>query len=53
MNKNIKRHAISFTKGLPGASAMRVQLHSVTTQEELGKRVIKYLENLNLEELQS
>ena len=51
MNKNIKRHAISFTKGLPGASAMRVQLHSVTTQEELGKRVSQYLENLNREEL--
>ena len=26
--KNLKRHAVSFTKGLPGASAMRVRQHS-------------------------
>jgi tRNA-dihydrouridine synthase len=46
MNKNIKRHAISFTKGLSGASAMRVKLHSVTTQNELGNKVTNYLESL-------
>jgi len=51
LNKNLKRHAVSFTKGLPGASVMRVELHSVTTQEELGRRVAQYLENLAKEEL--
>tara|TARA_B110000444_G_scaffold67334_1_gene63280 strand:+ start:13922 stop:14959 length:1038 start_codon:yes stop_codon:yes gene_type:complete len=51
INKNLKRHAISFTKGLSGASAMRVELHSVNTQEELGNRVTKYLEELNYQEL--
>ena len=29
--KNLKRHAVSFTKGLPGASNMRVELHSLQT----------------------
>lgn len=52
MNKNIKRHAISFTKGLSGASAMRVKLHSVTTQEELGNKVTNYLENLIYEKVE-
>ncbi len=51
INKNLKRHAISFTKGLSGASAMRVELHSVRTQEELGDRVTRYLENLNHDEI--
>ncbi|MFQ3343776.1 MAG: tRNA dihydrouridine synthase [Candidatus Poseidoniales archaeon] len=51
LNKNLKRHAISFTKGLPGASAMRVSLHSVSTQEELGTKVTQYLESLNNEEI--
>lgn len=45
-NKNLKRHAVSFTKGLPGASAMRVELHSIHDQQELGQRVSDYLEDL-------
>jgi len=45
-NKNLKRHAVSFTKGLPGASAMRVELHSIHDQQTLGQRVSEYLENL-------
>ena len=45
-NKNLKRHAVSFTKGLPGASAMRVELHSIQDQQKLGQRVSDYLENL-------
>ncbi|HIG37830.1 MAG TPA: tRNA-dihydrouridine synthase family protein [Candidatus Poseidoniales archaeon] len=46
MNKNLKRHAVSFTKGLPGASAMRVDLHSIQDQTELGSRIAEYLEAL-------
>jgi len=46
MNKNLKRHAVSFTKGLPGASAMRVELHSEQDQESLGNRVSEYLKDL-------
>ncbi len=42
-NKNLKRHAVSFTKGLPGASAMRVELHSEHDQNRLGERVSDYL----------
>ncbi len=45
-NKNLKRHAVSFTKGLPGASAMRVELHSIHDQRKLGQKVSQYLENL-------
>ena len=45
-NKNLKRHAVSFTKGLPGASAMRVELHSIHDQQKLGQRVSDYLEDL-------
>lgn len=45
-NKNLKRHAVSFTKGLPGASKMRVELHSISTQEQMGLRVREYLEDL-------
>ena len=45
-NKNLKRHAVSFTKGLPGASAMRVELHSEHDQIKLGDRVAKYLQEL-------
>ena len=45
-NKNLKRHAVSFTKGLPGASAMRVELHSIGDQAELGRRGTEYLEEL-------
>ena len=45
-NKNLKRHAVSFTKGLPGASKMRVELHSMPTQEKMGQRVKLYLEEL-------
>ncbi len=46
INKNLKRHAVSFTKGLPGASAMRVELHSIHDQQKLGNRVSEYLEEL-------
>ena len=45
-NKNLKRHAVSFTKGLPGASKMRVELHSMPTQEKMGMKVKQYLEEL-------
>ena len=45
-NKNLKRHAVSFTKGLPGASKMRVELHSIANQEKMGDRVKQYLEEL-------
>ncbi|MDP6870812.1 MAG: tRNA-dihydrouridine synthase family protein [Candidatus Thalassarchaeaceae archaeon] len=44
--KNLKRHAVSFTKGLPGASAMRVKLHSMRDNKELGLEVSNYLEEL-------
>ena len=47
-NKNLKRHAVSFTKGLPGASAMRVELHSIHDQRKLGQRVSEYLNDLDL-----
>ena len=39
LNKNLKRHAVSFTKGLPGASAMRVELHSEGDQRKMGEMV--------------
>ena len=45
-NKNLKRHAVSFTKGLQGASAMRVELHRQTDQKELGQMVSEYLLDL-------
>lgn len=45
-NKNLKRHAVSFTKGLPGASSMRVELHRETDQNVLGKMVSEYLGEL-------
>ena len=45
-NKNLKRHAVSFNKGLPGASGMRVELHSIQDQRKLGQKVSQYLENL-------
>ena len=45
-SKNSKRHAISFTKGLPGASSMRVSLHKAQSHEQLGKMVSKYLRDL-------
>jgi nifR3 family TIM-barrel protein len=45
-NKNLKRHAVSFTKGLPGASAMRVKLHQEGDQRALGMMVTHYLEEL-------
>jgi len=45
-NKNLKRHAVSFTKGLPGASAMRVELHSEGNQNKLGEMVSEYLWSL-------
>ena len=45
-NKNLKRHAVSFTKGLPGASSMRVSLHRETDQRKLGRMVSEYLSHL-------
>jgi len=45
-NKNLKRHAVSFTKGLPGASSMRVELHREGDQRKLGKMVSEYLGEL-------
>jgi len=44
--KNLKRHAVSFTKGLPGASNMRVELHTINDQNALGERVSEYLREL-------
>ena len=51
--KNLKRHAVSFTKGLPGASAMRVRLHSIQDKEQLGDEVSRYLYNLEEDGTQS
>ncbi len=34
-NKHLKRHAISFTKGLPGSRDIRVELHRVKSAERL------------------
>ena len=45
-SKNSKRHAISFTKGLPGASAMRVSLHKAQSHQQLGRMVSTYLRDL-------
>ncbi|RAH15522.1 MAG: tRNA dihydrouridine synthase DusB [Methanobacteriota archaeon] len=45
-SKNLKRHAVSFTKGLHGASAMRVKLHSIQDNRELGLEVSRYLDGL-------
>jgi nifR3 family TIM-barrel protein len=45
-NKNLKRHAVSFTKGLPGASSMRVELHREADQKALGQMVSEYLGDL-------
>ena len=45
-NKNLKRHAVSFTKGLPGASSMRVELHREGDQSKLGRMVSDYLAEL-------
>ena len=50
-SKNLKRHAVSFTKGLEGASAMRVRLHSIQDKAHLGREVSKYLHGL--EEIES
>ena len=50
-SKNLKRHAVSFTKGLEGASAMRVRLHSIQDKVQLGREVSKYLHGL--EEIES
>jgi len=42
----MKRHAVSFTKGLPGASKMRVDLHNIQDQKTLGIRISQYLRDL-------
>ena len=43
-NAHLKRHAISFTKGLEGASDMRVQLHRTQGPTELIQSVTGFLE---------
>ena len=45
-SKNLKRHAVSFTKGLDGASSMRVRLHSIQDKAQLGREVSDYLHGL-------
>ena len=45
-SKNLKRHAVSFTKGLEGASSMRVRLHSIQDKSQLGTEVSEYLHGL-------
>jgi tRNA-dihydrouridine synthase B len=42
-NKNLKRHAISFTKGLPGSREMRIKLHSTYDDGTLATFVDSYL----------
>jgi len=42
-NKNLKKHAISFTKGLPGSREMRIKLHSIYDEETLATVVDSYL----------
>ena len=44
-NAHLKRHAISFTKGLDGASEMRVRLHRTQNPEELIQSVSDFLED--------
>ena len=43
-NSHLKRHAISFTKGLEGASEMRVKLHKTQNANELIQSVTEFLE---------
>jgi len=45
-NRNLKRHAISFTKGLPGSRAMRGELHSIGDESELADAVDVHLTGL-------
>jgi len=44
-NRNRKRHAFAFTKGLPGGKALRTTLHQEPTPESLAERVKNFLEN--------
>ena len=44
-NTHLKRHAISFTKGLEGASDMRVRLHRTQGPDELIQSVSDFLES--------
>jgi tRNA-dihydrouridine synthase B len=44
-NTHLKRHAISFTKGLEGASEMRVRLHRTQEPEQLIQSVTDFLES--------
>ena len=37
-SKNLKRHAVSFTKGLDGASSMRVRLHPYRIRPSLEEK---------------
>lgn len=44
-NRNRKRHAFAFTKGLPGGKALRTTLHQEPTAESLAERVKDFLVN--------
>jgi len=48
-NRNRKRHAFAFTKGLPGGKSLRTTLHREPTAEALAERVREFLENLEVE----
>jgi tRNA-dihydrouridine synthase B len=41
--KWMKRHAVAFTKGLPGAKAARSSMHEVSNSEELGDAIMAML----------
>ena len=46
-SKWLKRHAIAFTKGLPGAREARIAMHNTTTVEGFAKSVDKMLQDVN------
>jgi tRNA-dihydrouridine synthase len=46
-SKWLKRHAIAFTKGLPGAREARIAMHNTTTVEGFTKSVDKMLQEAN------
>ena len=46
-SKWLKRHAIAFTKGLPGAREARIAMHNTTTVEGFAKSVDKMLQEVN------
>ncbi len=45
-NKNILRHAFSFTKGLPGGKSFRTELHNNREPKELSRSVEGFLKSL-------